>query len=298
MINNSNREQLIQQYIQGELSAQDTQEFEALMAKNTTLRNEVALQREILDNIEDALHFQEIEDIFEEVALEQKEFIRQTAKQTYARNRRNNGWKNWIILLIAGGALITGGVLVAKQYRYAHHLSADKASTAQAMKLPTTVVQNQARFPNKTSDTLSETTAPSNTSTIQFGGKQTKQPSANKDPKLQTASPLSLPPLSKRLDSLPELRFNQGLGYGKRLETNTHFRLVYFYNRLPEANQPQQQVFYQFQDTLRFYGPIGNPQKLHLLFNPRQGEYALVTPQDTVPLQYRESAILPLRKKK
>ncbi|OJJ22892.1 hypothetical protein BKI52_00645 [marine bacterium AO1-C] len=297
MINNSNREQLIQQYLQGELSAADTEQFEALMAQNTTLRNEVNLQREILENIGDALAMQEIEGIFDEVALDQKAFIQQTAKQTYARNRRNNGWKNLIVLLIVGGALVSGGVFVTQKYQRSEKLTAEKASTAQAMQLPGTTVQNQATSADKKPDALDETTRLDKSSSPPIK-EEAKKALDNKEIKLQAPSPVALPPLSKRLDSLPELRLRQGMGFGGKLEAKTRFRLVYFYNRLPEAAQLQQKVFYQFQDTLRFYGPVGNAQQLHLLFNPQKGDYALVTPKDTLPLQYRESKILPLRKKK
>ena len=297
MINNSNREQIIQQYIQGELSAADTEQFEALMAKDTTLRNEVNLQREILANINDALAMQEIEGIFEEIVLDQKAFIQQTAKQTYTRHRRNNGWKNLILLLVAGGALVYGGFFAAQQYKHRQLLVANKAATAQVLQLPTTIVHNQGSPIDKTTDALDKTSPPDQKS--QESGKEgTKVKAHSKEIKLQTPSPITLPPLSRKLDSLPELRFNQGMGFGKVIEANTRFRLVYFYNRLPKATQPQPTVFYQFQDTLRFYGPVGNAKDLHLLFYPSKGEYALVTPKDTVPLQYRESKILPLRQKK
>ncbi|HAS39054.1 MAG TPA: hypothetical protein DCS93_01180 [Microscillaceae bacterium] len=297
MINNSNREQLIQQYIQGELSAADVEQFEALMAKDTTLKNEVNLQREILANIEDALALQEIEGIFEEVALDQKAFIQQTAKQTYKRHQRNNGWKNLFIVLIVGGSLVAGGLFVAQRYKQRNAPLANKASGLQALKLPNMIVQNQDSPVNKTTDVLKQ--APIADQARLGLGKENNQVEKNvKDMKLQAPSPITLPPLSRKLDSLPELRFNQGLGFGKTLETNTRFRLVYFYNRLPQATQPQQEAFYQFQDTLRFYGPVGKTQQLHLLFYPRKGEYALVTPKDTLPLQYRESKILSLRRKK
>lgn len=296
MINNSNREQLIQDYIEGNLSVQDTKEFEALLAKDTTLRNEVALQREILENIEEALAIHEIEEIFEEVNADQKAFIQQTAKQTYARHRLNNGWKNLIVVLVLAGGLITGGVMLSKQYRNKNNTVTEKTSSAQVAELPSTVVQNKATKVDKTPDTLKETDEDIVDAQTPNKIINTK-PERRKEEKLQSPSPYTLPALTQRLDSLPEIRLNQSMGFGKKSEASSRFRLVYFYNRLPKATEMPKEASYQFQDTLRFYGPVGDPQKLFLLFNPRRGEYSLVTPKDTLPLQYKDSEIFRLRGK-
>jgi len=51
MINEENKEEIIEQYLEGALTGEELQEFEAKMATDAAFRREVALQRKIVRNV-------------------------------------------------------------------------------------------------------------------------------------------------------------------------------------------------------------------------------------------------------
>jgi hypothetical protein len=292
MINQTNRELLIQQYIEGSLSEQDTKKFETLLKRDTTLKRDVALQREINANIEAAFDLQGVDSLLNEVVKDNKDFIKQTSKQAFKQKKRSRGLKNLVIILVIAGAAVSGGLWIAS--------SQQKAATANKLAtLPQHSVPDKD-LPSKNTDV----SALPNAST---GNEETKAKTPNKpktpaelnnDSKTNKTlkSPPALPPLLSQLDSLPEIIHEQGMGFGKAAGVRTKYRPVYFYNRLPEANKDHTGVYYQFRDTLRVYGQVTQRDRLFLLFKPQQGEYYMVTPKDTIPLAYKERKIRPLKK--
>lgn len=291
MINRNNREEIIQQYIQGTLSVQDQQEFEALLKKDTTLRSDVAMQQEIEDSIQEALDVQEIEDLFDTIANEQQGFMQQTSKQVYKKHQRNNGWKNFLWVLVLGGSLISGGIWLAQKQRK------DAGTSENKNKLTSSLMQ-----PRKTTPSVKvkkeEVLTPSAHTPQKQGLKEEKTPPKGKKDStaiLKTAPPVALLPLKAELDSLPEITVNQGMGFGKKAEKSTRFRPVYFYNRLPDAQQMHTQTYYQFRDTLRIYGPVSQRKQWYLVFKPHLGEFYLLSPQDTISLAYKEKKIFSLK---
>lgn len=289
MINQTNRELLIQQYIEGSLSEQDTKKFETLLKRDTTLRRDVELQREINTNIEAAFDLQGVDSLLNEVVKDNKDFIKQTSKQAFKQKKRSRGLKNLIIILVIVGAAVSGGLWIAS--------SQQKAATASRLAtLPQHSVPDKD-LPSKNIDvgTLPNASADDKATKTQTPPTSTTQAKPITDPKT-LKSPPALPPLRSQLDSLPEIIHEQGMGFGKAAGVRTKYRPVYFYNRLPEANKDHKGVFYQFRDTLRVYGQVAQRDRLFLLFKPQQGEYYMVTPKDTIPLAYKERKIRPLKK--
>lgn len=290
MINRNNREEIIQQYIQGTLSAQDQQAFEALLKKDMALRNDVAMQQEIEDSIQDALDIQEIEDLFDSVANEQQNFMQQASKQVYKKHHRNNGWKNFLWVLVLGGSLVGGGIWLAQKQRKDADVPENKK------KFTSSLVE-----PNKNTPSVKvkkeEVLTPPAKATQRRGLKEEKTLPNRTDSTatLKTAPPVALLPLKAELDSLPEITVTQGMGFGKKAEKSTRFRPVYFYNRLPHAPKMHTKAYYQFRDTLRIYGPIPQRKQLYLVFKPHLGEFYLVGPQDTISLAYKEKKIFSLK---
>ncbi|EAY24124.1 anti-sigma factor [Microscilla marina] len=288
MINQTNRELLIQQYIEGSLSEQDTKKFEALLKRDTTLRNDVALQQEINTHIEAAFVMQDLDDLLDEVVKDNKDFIKKTAKDTFKQSKRTKGFKNLIILFIAAGALLSGGVWLSARHQH----TAAKAS--ELATLPQHSIAEETL--------LLRAKLPEGRSTSQPGKESQEKPVVEKQASSKTPpgktlkAPPALSPLRSQLDSLPEIVTEQGMGFGKAAGVRTTYRPVYFYNRLPDANKDHAEVYYQFRDTLRVYGQVTQRSRLFLLFRPQQGEYYMVTPKDTIPLAYKERKIQPLKK--
>ncbi|WP_299459280.1 hypothetical protein [uncultured Microscilla sp.] len=288
MINQTNRELLIQQYIEGSLSEQDTKKFEALLKRDTTLRNDVALQQEINTHIEAAFAMQDLDDLLDEVVKDNKDFIKKTAKDTFKQSKRTKGFKNLIVLLVAVGALLSGGLWLSARYQN----TAAKAS--QLATLPQHPIAEGTYLLRANSTGERPATSPGKTSQPKTAIE--KQASSKTPPGKTLKAPPALSPLRSQLDSLPEIVTERGMGFGKAAGVRTTYRPVYFYNRLPDANKDHTEVYYQFRDTLRVYGQVTQRSRLFLLFRPHQGEYYMVTPKDTIPLAYKERKIQPLKK--
>lgn len=289
MINQTNRELLIQQYIEGSLSEQDTKKFETLIKRDTTLRRDVELQREISTHIEAAFDLQDLDGLLNDVVRDNKDFIKQTSKQVFKQKKRNRGLKNLIIVLVMAGAAVSGGLWIASRQQ--------KATTASGLAtLPQHAVPDKG-LPSKKPDVgalPNKSTEATDNTTTQAPKPPTAQAKPTTDSKT-LKSPPALSPLRSQLDSLPEIIHEQGMGFGKAAGVRTKYRPVYFYNRLPEANKDHTGVYYQFRDTLRVYGQVAQRNRLFLLFKPQQGEYYMVTPKDTIPLAYKERKIRPLK---
>lgn len=288
MINQTNRELLIQQYIEGSLSEQDTKKFETLLKRDTTLRRDVELQREINTHIEAAFDLQDLDGLLNEVVRDNKDFLKQTSKQVFKQKKRNRGLKNLIIILVIAGAAVSGGLWIASRQQKA--TTASRLATLPQHAVPDKGLPSKntdvGALPNKSKDATENTTT-----------QPQKPPTLTTQAKPKTLkSPPALPPLRSQLDSLPELIHEQGMGFSKAAGVRTKYRPVYFYNRLPEANKDHTGVYYQFRDTLRVYGQVTQRNRLFLLFKPQQGEYYMVTHKDTIPLAYKERKIRPLKK--
>lgn len=301
MINHTNREQMIQQYIEGTLSEKDNKSFEALLKQDTTLRNEVAMQREIHASIHEALERQEVEDLFDEIALEKKDFMKKTAKEVFNKHKQGGSYKNLIIVLIIGGALLSSGLWITQnRNKKQENKTVNNKQKEQPLVAKSQTNQESAPpvAPPSEKDNVNKTQKEREKKSQMAEQKNNKKAKvdANKPEHQILGASTVLQPLRRQLDSLPEIKVEQGMGFSGKVGTRTQYRPVYFYNRLPDAKENHTKCYYKFKDTLRIYGQINNRHNLYLLFNPRQGEYQLATPKDTIPLTYKESDIRELKK--
>lgn len=290
MINQTNRELLIQQYIEGSLSEQDTKKFETLLKRDTTLRNDVALQREINANIEEAFDLQDLDGLLNDVVKDNKEFIKQVSKSAFKQKKRSKNFKNLIIVFVLVGAVASGGAWLVSNKK--------KATANKLANLPEHSVSEKMQLSKGNTEAMMADVKPTQEEDkATTDNMQEQNTPKTETPKAKTLkSALVLPPLRSQLDSLPEFIADRGMGYGKTAGVRTKYRPVYFYNRLPKADAMHTEVYYQFRDTLKVYGQVVQRDQLLLLFKPQQGEYYLVSPKDTIPLVYKERKIRPLKK--